>query len=57
MAQTKSKGKARQLELMGQGQRLPCWETLPEECRRGVVELLEKLLRNEVVANQEKADE
>jgi hypothetical protein len=57
MARTKSKKKARQLELTEQRQRLPRWETLPEECRREVVELLGKLLRNEVSASEEATDE
>jgi len=52
MERTRSKGKARQLQLAERGQRAPQWASLPEECRREVLELLARLLRNEAIAEE-----
>jgi hypothetical protein len=57
MHQARSKRKPRQLALTEQGQETPVWATLPEECRRQVVELLAKLLQSEVVGDVEVDDE
>lgn len=51
------KRKGRQLALTEQGQETPRWSTLPIECRREVVELVIKILRNESLAEEEVTDE
>jgi hypothetical protein len=48
---------ARQLALMEAKLRVPHWTMLPEECRREVIELLARLLRNEAVVSEEADDE
>ena len=53
----RGKRRARQLALTEREQRIPSWATLPEECRREVVALLVRLLRNDVVATEEVDDE
>lgn len=42
----------RQLALTEARQSIPQWAALPEDCRREVVELLAKLLRNEALAEE-----
>ena len=49
--------KPRQLALTEQDEQAPRWATLPEACRRDVVELLMMLFRNEHVAGEESEDE
>jgi hypothetical protein len=50
------RGRSRQLDLTEMARNTPQWSALPEECRREVIELLAKLVRNEV-AGEEKGDE
>jgi hypothetical protein len=58
MRRTGSKRKARQLALAEMDQKTPQWATLPKECRQQVVELLARMLSNDVSdAAEELADE
>jgi len=43
---------ARQLALTERQDETPRWETLPEGCRREVVALLARLIRNEIDAEE-----
>lgn len=51
------KRKPRQLALTEQGQQIPRWATLPEECRQQVVALIARMLRSELAADEEMDDE
>jgi hypothetical protein len=57
MQRKRSKRKTRQLALTERDQRTPLWATLPEECRRQIVELLVRLVRNELAVGEEAGDE
>jgi len=51
------KREGRQLALREQGQETPSWSSLPEACRRELVELLAKLILGEAVGEEEVTDE
>jgi hypothetical protein len=57
MAKRKRRAEARQMALGESAQQVPAWTTLPEACRREVIELLAKLLRSEALATEEADDE
>ena len=53
----RQKREGRQLALKEQGEVTPSWSSLPEDCRRQLIELLAKLMLGETSVEAEVADE